>query len=59
VAKRPIGSGCRLGYSEWGRSIDGCIRWDGDRRREGTVWGLNVGHPIVTIGDVAYSYSLP
>jgi len=32
VAKRPSGSGCRLG-GEWGQSRDGCIRWGSDRRR--------------------------
>jgi len=32
-------------------SRDRCIRWGGDRRRGiGTVWGVNVGHPIVTNG---------
>jgi len=31
VAKRLIGSGCRLD-GVWGRSRDGYIRWDGDRR---------------------------
>jgi len=27
------------------------LHWGGDRRREGTVLGVNVGHPIVTNGD--------
>ena len=35
---------------EWGRSRDGCIRWDGDRQREAAVLGVNAGHPIVTNG---------
>jgi len=26
------------------------LDWDEDRRREGTVLGVNVGHPIVTEG---------
>jgi len=42
VAKRLSGSGCRLG-GEWGRSRDGRIRWGGDRRKEGTFLGVNVG----------------
>jgi len=40
---------------EWGRSRDGCIRWDGDRRRGRgivrVVLGVNVGHLFVTNGD--------
>ena len=44
-AKRLIGSGCRFGWS-----TDGCIKWGGDRRRKGAVFGVNVGHPIVTNG---------
>jgi len=35
---------------EWSRSRDGCIRWGGDRRREETVFGVNLGRPIVTNG---------
>jgi len=27
------------------------LDWDGDRRREGAVLGLNVEHPIVTNRD--------
>jgi len=38
---------------EWGRSRDGCIRWGGDRRREGLFWGVNLGRPTVTNGDFA------
>ena len=49
VAKRLIGSGCRLG-NEWGRSRDGCIRWDADRRREEAVVMENVGRLILTNG---------
>ena len=37
--------------AEWGRSRDGCIRWGGDRRREAAVLGVNLGRPIVTMGD--------
>ena len=37
---------------EWGRSRDGCIRWGGDRRREGAILGANVGRPIVTMGPL-------
>jgi len=48
VAKRLTGSGCRLG-DEWGRSRDGCIRWDGDRRRGRGSFGVNVGRLIETI----------
>ena len=52
MAKRIIGSGCRLGWLT-GRSVeDGCIRWDGDHRREGAVLGVNVRHPIVTNGTL-------
>jgi len=36
---------------EWGRSRDGCIRWGGDVEGEGAVFGVNLGHPIVTNGD--------
>jgi len=37
---------------EWGRSRGGCIRYgvmivEGER----TVFGVNLGHPIVTNGD--------
>ena len=36
----------------------GVLEWDGDRRREGVVLGVNVGHPIVTNGNfVAYLFS--
>jgi len=34
-----------------GRAM-GVLDWGGDRRREGTVLGVNVGHPIVTNGDL-------
>jgi len=30
---------------------DECIRLDEDRRREGAVLGINVGHPIVNNGN--------
>ena len=50
VAKRLIRSGCRLG-GQWSRSKDGCIKWGGDRRKEGTVLGVNLGRPIVTSAD--------
>ena len=30
-----------------------------DRRREGAVLGVIVGHPIVTIGTLWHSYSQP
>jgi len=33
---------------EWGRSMDGCVRWGGDRRREMGSLGVNWEHPIVT-----------
>ena len=36
---------------DWGQSRDGCIRWGGDRRREGAILGVNLGHPIVTNRD--------
>ena len=39
MAKRMIGSECRLGWR--GRSKDGCIRWDGDRRRGRGSFGVN------------------
>jgi len=36
---------------EWGLSRDGCIRWSGDRQREGAILEVNLGCPIVTNGD--------
>jgi len=52
MAKRSIGSGCRLGCMVSGVSRGmGVLDGNGDRRRRGTVLGLNVGHPIVTSGD--------
>ena len=51
VAKRLLGSGCHLGWCV-GWSRDGCIRWGGYRRREGAVLVVNLGHPIVTNGDI-------
>ena len=38
---------------KWGRSRDGCIRWDGDRRRGSCSFGVNLGRPIITNGDFA------
>jgi len=38
---------------EWSRSSDGCIRWGGDRRREGAVFEVNVRHPINIVTTVA------
>jgi len=37
---------------EWGQTRDVCIRWDGYRRREVVVLGVNLGRPIVTNGDI-------
>ena len=40
--------------SEWGRSMDGCIRWDMGIKiaeGEGAVLRVNVEHPIVTSED--------
>ena len=34
-----------------GRSMYGCIRWGGYRRREGAVLEVNFGRPIVSNGD--------
>ena len=31
----------------------GVLDWGGDRRREGTVFWVNLGRPIVTNGDFA------
>jgi len=41
----------RIVGGEWGRSKDGCIRWGKDRRRGKGRFGVNVRHPVVTIGD--------
>jgi len=38
---------------EWGRSNDGCITWVLIVEGEGTVLGVNLGHPTVTNGDCA------
>ena len=45
LAKRLIGSGCRLGWVGQGMGV---LDGGGDRRREGAVLGLNLGRPIVT-----------
>jgi len=50
--KQLIGSRCRLG--RWVDSIGMGVLdggWGGDRRRERALFGVNVGHPIVTNGD--------
>jgi len=54
VAKWLIGSGYHLG-GEWDRSRDGCIRWGGDRRREGAVFGVNLRRTVVTNGTLLRS----
>ena len=51
LAKRMIGSGCRLGLRA-GRSRDGCIRWLVIVEGEGAIL-LNSGHHIVTNRDFA------
>ena len=35
---------------EWGRSTDGCIKWERRSSKE-KFWWKSVGHPIVTKGD--------
>ena len=37
--------------SEWGQSRDGCIRWDGDCRRERGSFAVNLRYLIVTSRD--------
>ena len=52
VAKRLSGSDPdAVRDGEWGRSRYGCIRWDRDRRRRRDSFGVNLGRPIVTIGQ--------
>ena len=53
MAKRLSGSPDAVWDGEWGRSRDGCIRWDGYRKRERGSFGVNLGRPIVTSGDFA------
>ena len=36
----------------------GVLDGGGDRRREGTILGVNLGHPIVTDGTLRHSYSV-
>jgi len=38
--------------SEWGWSRDECIRWGSYHRRGRGSFGVNLGRPIVTNGDV-------
>ena len=52
AAKRLTGSGYRLAgmVSRVGRGM-GVLDGAGDHRREGAVWGVNLGRPIATNGD--------